>query len=42
MNWPMRLPKSTRSDMPNAGHLIPAEQPEALADVLLTFAKEVK
>jgi pimeloyl-ACP methyl ester carboxylesterase len=37
----MRLPKSSRSDMLNAGHLIPAEQPEALADVLLSFAKEV-
>lgn len=37
-----RLPKSMRSDMPNAGHLIPAEQPQALADVLLSFSKEVK
>lgn len=36
-----RLPKSIRSDMQNAGHLIPAEQPEALADILLSFAKEV-
>jgi pimeloyl-ACP methyl ester carboxylesterase len=36
-----RLPKSIRSDMPNAGHLIPAEQPQALADVLLSVAKEV-
>ena len=36
-----RLPKCTRSDMPNAGHLIPAEPPDALADVLLSFAKEV-
>ena len=36
-----RLPKSIRSDMPNAGHLIPAEQPDALADILLSFAKEV-
>ena len=37
-----RLPKSIRWDMPDAGHLIPAEQPEALADVMLSFAKEVK
>ena len=37
-----RLPKSIRWDMPDAGHLIPAEQPEALADVLLSFAEEVK
>ena len=36
-----RLPKCTRSDMPTAGHLIPAEQPDALADVLLSFAEEV-
>ena len=36
-----RLPQSIRSDMSNAGHLIPAEQPDALADVLLSFAKEV-
>lgn len=36
-----RLPRPIRSDMPNAGHLIPLEQPEALADLLLSFAKEV-
>ena len=36
-----RLPKGRRVDMPDAGHLIPAERPEALADELITFAKEL-
>ena len=36
-----RFPQCQRSDMSSAGHLIPAEQPDALADVLLSFAKEV-
>jgi pimeloyl-ACP methyl ester carboxylesterase len=36
-----RLPRGRRIDMPDAGHLIPAERPEALADNLLSFAKEV-
>jgi len=36
-----RLPQSRRIDMPDAGHLIPAEQPEALADFLIDFASEV-
>jgi pimeloyl-ACP methyl ester carboxylesterase len=36
-----RLPLGRRVDMPDAGHLIPAERPEALADSLLAFAKEV-
>lgn len=36
-----RLPQGRRVDMPDAGHLIPAERPEALADHLLSFAKEV-
>lgn len=36
-----RLPRGLRIDMPNAGHLIPAERPEALADSLLSFTKEV-
>ena len=36
-----RLPRATRLDLPNAGHLIPAEQPQALADALLAFTKEV-
>ena len=36
-----RLPQGRRVDMPDAGHLIPAERPEALADSLLSFTKEV-
>ena len=36
-----RLPRARRIDMPDAGHLIPVEQPEALAEALLTFAKEL-
>jgi pimeloyl-ACP methyl ester carboxylesterase len=36
-----RLPKGRRVDMPAAGHLIPAERPEALADHLIAFAQEV-
>jgi pimeloyl-ACP methyl ester carboxylesterase len=36
-----RLPQRRRVDMFDAGHLIPAERPEALADKLLSFAKEV-
>jgi pimeloyl-ACP methyl ester carboxylesterase len=36
-----RLPRGRRVDMPEAGHLIPAERPEALAGNLLAFAKEV-
>ncbi|MDJ0781360.1 MAG: alpha/beta hydrolase [Desulfosarcinaceae bacterium] len=36
-----RLPKGRRVDMPDAGHLIPAERPEALADQLIQFAQEV-
>jgi pimeloyl-ACP methyl ester carboxylesterase len=36
-----RLPRCRRVDMPDAGHLIPAERPEALADSLLSFIKEV-
>ena len=36
-----RLPQGRRIDMPDAGHLIPAERPDVLADYLLTFAKEV-
>ena len=37
-----RLPAARRVDLPEAGHLIPAEQPQALANALLTFAKEVE
>jgi pimeloyl-ACP methyl ester carboxylesterase len=36
-----RLPRAQRIDMRTAGHLIPAEQPEALAEALLTFAREL-
>jgi len=34
-----RLPRGQRVDMPDAGHLIPAERPEAMADALLRFAR---
>ena len=36
-----RLPHGRRVDMPSAGHLIPAEQPEELAKILISFAKEI-
>jgi pimeloyl-ACP methyl ester carboxylesterase len=36
-----KLPRGQRVDMPDAGHLIPAERPEALVDSLLSFTKEV-
>ena len=36
-----RLPRGNRVDIPDAGHLIPAERPEALVDSLLSFIKEV-
>ena len=36
-----RLPRAKSVDFPNAGHLIPAEQPHELAETLLTFAREV-
>jgi len=35
------LPDGRQVDMPAAGHLIPAEQPEALAGALISFAKEI-
>ncbi len=37
----IEIPDGRRIDMPDAGHLIPGEQPEALADHLITFAKEI-
>ncbi len=37
-----RLPKGVRVDYKNAGHLIPAECPEALAETLLEFAEGVE
>jgi 3-oxoadipate enol-lactonase len=36
-----KIPDGRRVDMPAAGHLIPAEQPEALAELLISFAKEI-
>jgi pimeloyl-ACP methyl ester carboxylesterase len=36
-----RLPRGRRVDMPEAGHLVPAERPELLAQILLDFVKEV-
>ncbi len=36
-----RIPNGRRIDMPAASHLIPAEQPEALAENLIAFAKEI-
>lgn len=37
-----RLPAGRRVDMPEAGHLIPGEQPEALCAALLSFTREVR
>jgi pimeloyl-ACP methyl ester carboxylesterase len=36
-----RLPQGRRFDIMDAGHLIPNERPEALADILLNFGKEI-
>ena len=36
-----RLPNGRRVDMHDAGHLIPMERPEALAEALLDFAMEL-
>jgi pimeloyl-ACP methyl ester carboxylesterase len=36
-----RIPDGRRVDMPAAGHLIPSEQPEALAAALISLAKEI-
>ena len=36
-----RLPRGRQVDIPDAGHLIPAERPEVLVDCLLSFVKEV-
>ena len=36
-----RLPQGQRIDMPEAGHLIPVEAPEKLAEILSEFATEV-
>jgi pimeloyl-ACP methyl ester carboxylesterase len=37
-----RLPRSKRVDLPEAGHLIPAEHPQRLAELLIEFAQELK
>ena len=36
-----RFPRGQRVDIPEAGHLVPAERPEVLVDSLLSFIKEV-
>jgi pimeloyl-ACP methyl ester carboxylesterase len=36
-----RIPDGRRVDLHAAGHLIPAEQPEVLAETLISFAKEI-
>ena len=36
-----QLPHAQRIDMPDAGHLIPMERPQALTTHLLNFAKEI-
>jgi pimeloyl-ACP methyl ester carboxylesterase len=35
------IPDGRQTDMPAAGHLIPAEQPGELAEILISFAKEI-
>ncbi|KPJ78632.1 MAG: hypothetical protein AMJ54_02325 [Deltaproteobacteria bacterium SG8_13] len=37
-----RLPAARRVDLLEAGHLVPAERPQALTEALLAFAKEVE
>lgn len=36
-----RIPKLTRIDLDNAGHMIPVEQPKALSDALIQFAAKL-
>ena len=36
-----RIPYGKRIEMADAGHLIPAERPEKLADAILNFAGEI-
>lgn len=36
-----RIPDGRRTDMSVSGHLIPSEHPEALAEILISFAKEI-
>jgi pimeloyl-ACP methyl ester carboxylesterase len=37
-----RMPNSTRLDVPDAGHLLPAEKPEAVTEALLHFAERIQ
>jgi 3-oxoadipate enol-lactonase len=36
-----RIPKLTRVDLPNAGHMIPVERPKELSDAILNFASAI-
>jgi pimeloyl-ACP methyl ester carboxylesterase len=36
-----RLPDARRFDWPDAGHLLPAERPERLAETIIDFAKSL-
>lgn len=36
-----RLPRARRVDLPDAGHMLPVEVPDLLADALLAFAREL-
>jgi len=36
-----RLPRGRRLDLPEAGHMLPVEVPEALAEALTGFAREI-
>ncbi len=36
-----RLPRARRVDLPDAGHILPVEVPERLAEALLDFAREL-
>ena len=36
-----RMPNAKRLDVPDAGHLLPAEKPEAVTEALLEFARRI-
>jgi 3-oxoadipate enol-lactonase len=36
-----RMPRATRMDFPDSGHMIPVERPQPLADALLAFAENL-